>query len=329
MKRRSLLAATALGLLIGTAMPTFAEGNGAQATASYLQAADTYSFPLGDIEITALSDGTVPQDLHKLLTGTSQSEVDGLLDRSFLANPVEASINVYLLRTGDRRILVDTGSGSLFGPGFGGKLHDSLASIGVKPEDITDILITHVHTDHTGGLVEDGKPAFANATVYVGTPDIDFFLDPANAQRTGYDRRYFDEAEKTVGVLAKAGKVKTFADNETILPGIVANLHPGHTPGTAFFTVSDKGQSIVFVGDIVHVESVQFPKPAITIVYDVKPDQAAAVRKEVFPDFAKTRQLIAAPHLQFPGVGHIRAEGNGSYSWHPVEYRNRTGAAGQ
>lgn len=144
MNRRSLLAAVALGLLVGTAMPTFAQSEGAQATASYTQAADSYSFPLGDIEITALSDGTVPQDLYKLLTGTSQSEVDGLLDRSFLANPVEASINVYLLRAGDRRILVDTGSGSLFGPGFGGKLRDSLARIGVKPQDITDILITHV-----------------------------------------------------------------------------------------------------------------------------------------------------------------------------------------
>lgn len=329
MNRRSILAAMALGLLVGTTLPAFTEGSSAPPTAAYGQAADSYSFPLGDIEITALSDGTVPQDLHKLLTGTSQAEVDGLLDRSFLANPVEASINVYLLRAGERRILVDTGSGSLFGPGYGGKLRDSLAGIGVKPEDITDILITHVHTDHTGGLVDNGKPAFANATVHVGAPDVDFFLDPANAQRTGYDRRYFDEAEKTVGVLMKAGKVRTFGDNETVLPGIVATFHPGHTPGTAFFTVSDKGQSIVFVGDIIHVESVQFPKPTITIVYDVKPEQAAAVRKKVFPDFADARQLIAAPHLQFPGVGHIRAEGNGSYSWHPVEYRNRTGTAGQ
>ena len=329
MNRRSLLAAMALSLLVGAAMPAFAENSGTQASASYAQAADSYSFPLGDIEIIALSDGTVPQDLHKLLTRTSPSEVDALLDRSFLANPVEASINVYLLRDGERRILVDTGSGSLFGPGFGGKLRDSLASVGVKPEDITDILITHIHTDHTGGLVDSGKPAFANATVHVGAPDLDFFLTPANAQRTGYDRRYFDEAEKTIGVLARAGKVKTFAENETILPGIAGNLHPGHTPGSAFFTVSNKGQSIVFVGDTIHVESVQFPKPTITIVYDVDPDQAAAVREKMFPSFADTRQLIAAPHLQVPGVGHIRAEGNGSYSWHPVEYRNRGGAAGQ
>lgn len=329
MNRRSLLAGMVLGLLVGTALPTLAENSSAQAAASFVQIPDAYSFPLGDIEITALSDGTVPQDLHKLLKGTSQAEVDGLLDQSFLINPVEASINVYLLRDGDRRILVDTGSGQLFGPGFGGKLRDSLASVGVKPEDITDILITHVHTDHTGGLVADGTPAFANATVHVGAPDIDFFLDPANAQRTGYDRRYFDEAEKTVGVLAKAGKVKVFADNETILPGIVASFHPGHTPGTAFFTVSSKGQSIVFVGDIIHVASVQFPKPTITIVYDVNPVQAAAVREKVFPGFANTRQLIAAPHLQFPGVGHVRAEGDGSFTWHPIEYRNRAGTAGQ
>lgn len=328
MNRRSVLTVMALGLLVSTVVPTFAESSGTQAT-SYAQVTDSYSFPLGDIEITALSDGTVPQDLHKLLKGASQAEVDGLLDRSFLANPVEASINVYLLRDGERRILVDTGSGQLFGPGFGGKLRDSLASVGVKPEDITDILITHIHTDHTGGLVENGKPAFANATVHVGAPDLDFFLDPANAKRAGYDQRYFDEAEKTIGVLAKAGKVRTFVDNEAVLPGVVATFHPGHTPGSAFFTVTNKGQSIVFIGDIIHVASVQFPRPAITIVYDVNPDHAAAAREKVFPGFANTRQLVAAPHLQFPGVGHIRAEENGSYSWHPLEYRNRAGTAGQ
>jgi glyoxylase-like metal-dependent hydrolase (beta-lactamase superfamily II) len=213
----------------------------------------------------------------------------------------------------------------LFGPGYGGKLVDSLASVGTKPEDITDILITHVHTDHTGGLVADGRPVFPNAAVHVGKPDIDFFLDPSNAARTGYAMKYFDEAAKTIGVYAKTGKVKPFADGATVLPGVVATIHPGHTPGSAFFTLTSEGRSIVFVGDIIHVAAVQFPNPGITIVYDVDAAKAASVRQTAFAGFVRDRQLIAAPHLPFPGVGHVGDRGNGTFGWFPVEYRNRAG----
>ncbi|MBH0236396.1 MBL fold metallo-hydrolase [Methylobrevis albus] len=326
MTLRSLLASTALALtLVGApAVPVFAAP-----PVAYTQQADAYAMPLGDLEIVALSDGTVPQNLYELLIGTHEAEIDGLLQHAFLANPVEASINAFLVRGAGRIILVDTGSGELFGPGYGGKLVASLAAAGVAPADVTDVLITHVHTDHTGGLVAGGKPVFANAVVHVGAPDINFFLDAANAERTGYAKQYFDEAAKTVGVYAAAGKVKSFADGEEILPGIVATLHPGHTPGSAFFTVTSAGQSIVFVGDIVHVEAVQFPKPAITILYDVDPAAAAAARQQAFPDLAGARQLIAAPHLRFPGIGHVRAEDGGGFTWHPAEYRNRPGTAGE
>ncbi|NTA40126.1 MBL fold metallo-hydrolase [Agrobacterium salinitolerans] len=319
---RSLLLSTAVALSVGISAPTFAASD-APAVASYQQVTGSYSFPLGDLRITALSDGTVPQDLYKLLIGTSHSHTDHLLDKEFLKNPVEASINAFLIQSADRTVLVDTGSGELFGPGYGGKLLDSLASAGVKPQDVTDILITHIHTDHTGGLVRDGRPAFPNATVYVGAPDLKFFLDSSNARKTGYAEQYFDEAAKTIGVYEKLGKVKAFGEGETILPGIKTSLHPGHTPGSAFFTVSSRDKSMTFIGDVIHVAAVQFPDPNVTIVYDVKPEDAASVRKETFADLARSRELVAAPHLPFPGVGYVRAEGAGSFSWHPLEYRNR------
>lgn len=325
MSYRSFVHSVAIASTIGLALPAWAETPAVPAAIAHQQVPDTYRFPLGRLDIIALSDGTVPQDLHQLLTQTKPAEVDDLLQRSFLANPVEASINAFLIRDGARRILVDTGSGQLFGPGYGGKLADSLAAVGITPEDITDILITHIHTDHTGGLVVDGRRTFPNATVHVGKPDIDFFLDPSNAARTGYAQKYFDEAAKTIGVYDRAGKVKPFADRATILPGVVATIHQGHTPGSAFFNVTSEGQSIIFVGDIIHVAAVQFPKPAITIVYDQDPTKAASVRQTAFAQFAGDRQLIAAPHLPFPGVGHVNADGHGKFGWFPVEYRNRGG----
>jgi glyoxylase-like metal-dependent hydrolase (beta-lactamase superfamily II) len=285
------------------------------------QVPGVYQFKLGDFTIAALSDGTVPQDLPKLLTNTNSAEIDRLLHHSFLANPVEASINAFLIDTGDKQVLVDTGSGELFGE-LGGKLQVSLKAAGYAPEAIDLVLLTHIHTDHSGGLVKGGKLMFPNATVYVGKPDVDLWLNPANAARSQLDRRYFDEAIKTVKPYLDAGKLKPFSGETVILPGITALPTPGHTPGHSFYVVESRGDRIEFWGDIIHFASVQFPKPEITIVYDVDPNAAAAQRAKQFARAETSRHLVAAAHLPFPGVGHIRAENKG-YTWVPVDYRWR------
>lgn len=283
-----------------------------------------YQFKLGDFTIAALSDGTVPQDLPKILTNTNPAEIDLLLHQSFLSNPVEASINAFLIDTGDKQVLVDTGAGELFGSLGGGKLQESLKAAGYTPDEIDTILITHIHTDHSGGLVVGGKMMFPNATVYAGKPDVDLWLNPANEKRSREDqRRFFTEVAKTVKPYLDAGKLKPFSGETSILSGITALPTPGHTPGHSFYRVESKGESIEFWGDILHFGSVQFPKPEITVVYDFDSTAAAAQRATQFIDAAKSRQLVAAAHLPFPGVGHIRSEGKG-YAWLPVDYRWRT-----
>lgn len=290
------------------------------------QAPGVYRYRVGDVQVTALSDGTVPQDLHTLLTNTSPNEIDELLRHSFLSNPVEASINAYLIDTGTRLLLVDTGSGSLFGPGNGGKLIGNLKAAGYSPAQIDDVLLTHIHTDHSGGLTSEGQLVFPNATIHVGKPDVDLFLDPANIHGvSGYDKKYFEEAVKTVGPYAKAGKVVPFSGVTQLYPGITAIPTPGHTPGHSFYRIESKGEAIEFIGDIVHVASVQFPKPRITIVYDVSPKEAAAERKKQFAIAASQRELVAGAHLPFPGLGHIRAETGGGFTFVPVDYRDRDG----
>jgi glyoxylase-like metal-dependent hydrolase (beta-lactamase superfamily II) len=138
-----------------------------------------------------------------------------------------------------------------------------LAEAGTAPETITDILITHVHIDHSGGLTKAGKIIFPRATVYAGGADIRFFSDATNAAKTGIDKRFWTETEQTLTpyVYVTAGRVKLIDSDGEVLPGIRAELHPGHTPGTAFYTLTSKGQSIVFVGDVIHVGAVQFPRP--------------------------------------------------------------------
>ena len=313
--------------LLATAAPSLSVAAVAQSTTSLPGMVDQkigdYAFMIGRVRITSLSDGTVPQDLHTLLHGAPVAEIDALLQRSYLANPIELSLNAFLVQTGNRTILVDTGVGQLYGPGYGGKMLASLAAAGVSPEQVTDVLLTHLHDDHMGGLVKDGQLVFANATIHVGKPDLDFFMDPSNAAKAHYDKKYFDEAVKCIKPYSDAGKVQTFNETTEIVPGITASLHPGHTPGSAFYTVESGGQKLVFVGDIVHVASVQFPNPKVTIDYDVNQTNAEHARQEDFAQFSRDRTLIAIPHVPFPAVGHVRQVGSG-YEWVPVEYGNRS-----
>ena len=284
-----------------------------------------YPYRVGNVEIVALSDGTVPLDLHALMKDAPKGVVDKLLHRAFLTNPVESSINGFLIDTGTRLILVDTGAGDLFGPTAGGKLVANLKAAGYDPARIDDILLTHIHPDHSGGLVHDGQRVFPNATVFVGKPDVDLFMDPAHQNGVdGYDKSYFHDAVLTLGPYAKAGKLEPFSGVTQILPGVEAIPTPGHTPGHSFYVVQSQGQSIEFVGDLVNSEAVQFPQPGITTSFDFNQSGAAAQRIKQFASLAGKRELIAAAHLPFPGLGHIRKAASG-WTFVPVDYRNRVG----
>lgn len=316
--------ALAAGNVAGVQVHDASGHESAPASARHHQQSAFYRFQVGEVRVVALSDGTVPQDLHTLLKGASATEIDAILNRAFMANPVEASINAYLIDTGKRLVLVDTGAGAFFGSGAGGKLVQSLSAAGYRPDQITDILLTHVHTDHSGGLVDaQGRIVFRKATIHVGQPDLDFFLDPANQNGVnGYDKAYFEQATKSLRPYVKTGTVKGFRSAGEILPGLKAVPTPGHTPGHAFFVMESKGETIEFIGDILHVQSVQMARPEITIVYDVEQPAAQSQRETQFVRLAQDRHMIAGAHLPFPGLGHIRKENSG-FSYVPTDYRNR------
>jgi glyoxylase-like metal-dependent hydrolase (beta-lactamase superfamily II) len=320
-QHRLVRALLASAVLLSGALPASSAVAAPPAAEVKPQFPGVYRYRLGDFQLTALSDGTVSQDLPALLMRTTPSEVNGLLSRSFLENPIEASINAFLIDTGSHLILADTGSGQIFAP-TGGKLPSSLAAAGYRPEQITDILLTHIHADHSGGLVHDGHRVFPNATVHVGQPDIDFFLSPAPKGAGGYAARHFEEAAKTVGLYVSAGKVKPFSGRGEVLPGVTAVPTPGHTPGHSFYVIESRGQRIDLWGDLLHFAAVQLPKPSITIVYDVDPAAAAAQRAKQLATAAAQQRLVAGAHLPFPGIGHVRSEASG-YSWVPVNYLNR------
>jgi glyoxylase-like metal-dependent hydrolase (beta-lactamase superfamily II) len=278
-----------------------------------------YRLPVGDFEVIALSDGTVPQNFRQLLTNVKPGEIDRLLKLNYQTDPVELSVNGYLIKKGNDLILVDAGTAEAYGPTLG-HLTESLRRAGYQPEQISAVLITHIHIDHTGGLMDKGKLAFPNATIYISKPEIDFWLTAESKRKAPEGlKNYFVQAKATVGPYLKAGKVKTFEYDKEILPGILPLASPGHTPGHTFFSLESKGMKMLFWGDILHAAAIQFADPAVTIVYDVDPSAAAAQRKKAFREAAINGYLVAADHLSYPGIGRIRTEGK-SYLWVPVNY---------
>ena len=288
-----------------------------------LQSPAGFRFMLGDIEITALSDGSVPLDCHKALTNIDHQKIDQLLDDLYQKSPAETSVNAFLIKAGNRIVLVDTGSGDVFGPKIGGNLVEDLAANGVQPDKVTDICITHVHSDHSGGLVRGGQRLFTNAKVHVGKSDVDFFLNETNSEKSGYPKRFFQEAIKTVKPYVDSGQVDAVTGDTEVVPGIRATVIGGHTPGSTLYTVESKGQRIVFTGDIIHVAAVQLPRPETTIMFDVDSKNAAKNRIEYFKKWANGRTLLGIPHLNYPGVGYLKADGEG-YRWLPIIFSNRS-----
>jgi glyoxylase-like metal-dependent hydrolase (beta-lactamase superfamily II) len=282
-----------------------------------------YRMMLGDFEITALSDGTVELPVDKLLTNTTPAKTQKALGAAYLKAPVETSVNGYLVNTGRKLVLIDTGAAKLFGPTLG-KLVANLKASGYQPEQVDEVYITHMHPDHVGGLMDGDKLAFPNAVVRADKHDADFWLSEANMNKApGDSKGFFQGAMASLNPYVKAERFKPFDGNTELMPGIKAVASPGHTAGHSLFIVESKGQKLAVWGDLMHVAAVQFANPSVTIQFDSDSKAAAAQRKRAYADAAKNGYLAAIAHVAFPGIGYVRANGKAAaqgYVWVPVNY---------
>lgn len=278
-----------------------------------------YRFQLGQIDIIALSDGTVDLPMDTLLHQDSEATKQQL-EEAFLSVPTETSVNGYLIDTGDELVLIDVGAGNLFGPTLG-NITKSLGAAGYSPSDVDHILITHLHPDHVGGLSKDGQRVFENATIHAGQADLDFWLSKIQMEKAPKDSKgFFQGAMASINPYVNAGKVKGLQGDEQIVPGIKTDATHGHTPGHTSYVVSSEGQDMWVIGDLIHAGAVQFPHPEVTIDFDSAPDQAKNQRERIFSLVAKSKALMAGAHLQFPGLGHVRETKSG-FEWVPANYR--------
>jgi glyoxylase-like metal-dependent hydrolase (beta-lactamase superfamily II) len=305
-----------IALATGVAAPLAA---GASAPQVKTQAPGYYRFFVGDIEVTALSDGTAPLPMDKLLKGIAPDKRDKAFRDAFLASPIETSFNAYLINTGSKLVLVDTGAGKFFGPTLGNLL-SSLKASGYQPEQVDEIYITHMHPDHIGGLIVGDQRAFPNAVVRADKKESDYWVSKAHLDAAPANDKYgYQDALDALGPYIAADRFKPFDGDTELVPGVSAHPSHGHTAGHTTYVVESKGQRLALLGDLMHVAAVQFADPTVTIGFDTDADAARAERKKAFAEAAKGGYLIGAAHLAFPGVGHVRASGTG-YVFVPLNY---------
>jgi glyoxylase-like metal-dependent hydrolase (beta-lactamase superfamily II) len=285
------------------------------------QAPGFFRMPLGDFEVTAISDGTVKLPMKDLLVNVKPAQIDAALAKNHIAHPIETSVNAYLINTGSKLILIDTGAAGLFGPTLGNLLANLKAS-GYTPDQIDEIYITHLHPDHVGGLMAGGAVAFPNATVRADKADLDFWLSEDNLKAAPEaSKGFFQGAQLSLKPYVAAGKVKPIEGNTELVPGIKAQATHGHTAGHNVFVVESKGAKLVLWGDLMHVAAVQFESPAVTIKFDSDSKNAAKERNKAYAAAAKDGYLVGVTHISFPGLGYVRKNVQGKgYSWVPVNY---------
>jgi glyoxylase-like metal-dependent hydrolase (beta-lactamase superfamily II) len=310
----ALAAATLASVPAFVSLPAYAEAPMAKSAAP-----GYYRVMLGDFEVTALSDGVVALPVEKLLTNTKPEKTLKALQKHHLSTPTATSVNGYLINTGSKLVLIDTGAATLFGPTLG-RLANSLKAAGYSPEQVDEVYITHMHGDHVGGLMNGDQLAFPNAIVRADQHDADFWLSQANMDKAPAEAKGgFQGAMASINPYVKAGKFKTFNGDTELVPGVKAVAARGHTPGHSVYLVESKGQKLMLWGDLMHVAAVQFENPTVTISFDSDSKAAMAQRLKAYADAAKQGYMVGATHLSFPGLGYVRSEGKG-YAWVPVNY---------
>jgi glyoxylase-like metal-dependent hydrolase (beta-lactamase superfamily II) len=283
------------------------------------QAPGWYRTMLGRFEITALSDGTHTFPIDTVMEGVAQATVAAALAKNELHPPVQGSINAFLVNTGRQLVLIDTGAGALYGACCG-RLLANLRAAGYAPEQVDLVLLTHLHKDHVGGILAQGKPAFPNAVVRAAGADADYWLSrDQRAAAPAFLASFFDSAAAALAPYTAAGRFQPFAPGAALVPGIRAVAEPGHTPGHSGYLVEDGGQALLVWGDVVHVAAVQLDQVQATVKYDTSAVDARVTRTGVLERAAREHLLVGAAHVAFPGLGHVRKSDAG-YTWLPLNY---------
>lgn len=272
-----------------------------------------YRGAVGDIGVTVLGDGLL--GLGPVAGSVPQADpvaVEALLAENGLpVGDLTTAMNVVLLEIGDRRILLDAGSGPGFQP-TAGRLLASLAGVGVAPDSIDTVVLTHAHPDHAWGLVDmaSGAPVFANADYVIGEVEHAFWTAPATRDALPVDFRFLVDGATSV-LSAIEARTTRVADGAEVAPGVSMMATPGHTPGHMSVALSSGDARLLVSGDVAAHPVISLARPDWAFVFDVDPEAASTTRKRILDMAATDGWPLLAYHFPFPGTGRVVRAGDG------------------
>jgi len=307
----AIVAAAAVGL--STVQPTMAK-----APPIGKQASGYYRLKVGAFEVTVISDGSL--SFPPSLWNASQPDVLAALtvdDRA--TNAIPFQLNTIVVNTGDKLVLIDTGTGGKY-QDSSGVLLANLAAAGFRPEQIDTVVFTHLHPDHLWGATDKSgsKLLFPKADYVASETEIAFWSQAALPTQVPSGMRQMVEVTqqnlKTVAARTRAIKAGT-----EILPGIVSLGTPGHTPGHMSIHIGSNDEALLVAGDVVANATLSFRNPAWGISFDVDQALAAITRVAFLDRCVADKTMVASYHLPFPAIGHVVQDGS-AYRWLPAEW---------
>jgi len=273
-----------------------------------------YAQKVGSIDVLVISDGVLPIPAQTIAHNIEPAVRTAWLEHEFLSpEMLEWPLNVVVVRSGGRTILIDAGIG--MDPGLNlpqaGRLVGRLEAAGIDLASVTDVVLTHMHMDHIGGLLIDGvkdrmRP---DLRVHVATAELKFWESPDFSRAVmpaGFPDALRRAAKRFVNDYGS--QLRPFEDEHEVTPGIVVSRTGGHTPGHSVVRLASGGDRLTFAGDAVF--QVGFDQPDWHNGFEHYPEEAARVRVKLLRELAANRELLVATHLPFPSLSHVAVDGD-------------------
>ena len=263
----------------------------------------------GTTNITTVSDGSITLPAGLTFDTMPKAELELIINELSLSREqLVRECNVTLLETENRKILFDVGAGVYFLDGMGA-IVDSLDERGLAPEDITDVIFTHAHPDHIWGVLDDFDDLlFPNAMYHIGRTEWDYWWNPETVNRVDESR-----VETAVGAKTRfealKDQIEFFDDGDEPIPGVLALMTPGHTPGHMSFEIANGSQSALIVGDALNNHHVAFKRPDWLSGLDQNPEEAAQTRQKLLNRISNEDMFIIGFHLPKGGIGRVVQSG--------------------
>jgi glyoxylase-like metal-dependent hydrolase (beta-lactamase superfamily II) len=267
-----------------------------------------YHRRIGDIVVTAISDGYLDGDLS-VMRNVDLEKANQALREAF--RPARrTSVNAFLIHSKGRLAIVDTGSGNYLQP-TAGFVQRNLTAAGIDPKSIDTVLLTHMHPDHSAGLTDmsNGQRLFPNAELVMHENEPPhWFDDSAMAKADERSRKLYFLAGREQ-ILPYKDRTRLFRQGE-VFPGVTAVPSLGHTPGHTAFLIASGNDQLMIWGDTVHVPEVQTAFPDAGMAFDTDLAAAAASRKRMFDRVSADGILVAGMHLHFPAFSRLARRGD-------------------